>query len=161
LADDSWFAIGLEDQKRMRAFRHAIPEAVYESITEGGQTKIGTDMAVPDDRFAELLAFYRAGLAASGLRNVIYGHAGNCHLHVNLFAGGQEEYATARALYDTFVTKALALGGTISAEHGVGKLKKAYLERMFGAEGIAQMRRVKHALDPHAIIGRGTMFDPA
>ncbi|HVZ40979.1 MAG TPA: FAD-binding oxidoreductase [Candidatus Kapabacteria bacterium] len=159
LADDSWFGIGLEDQKRMRAFRHAVPESVYEQISEHGQTKIGTDMAVPVERFAELLAFYRAQFAEHGLRNVIYGHIGNCHLHANIFTGSPAEHELAVAVYRRLVERALAMGGTISAEHGVGKLKKPYLVAMYGEEGIAGMRRVKKALDPWGILGSGTMFD--
>ncbi len=158
LADDSWFAIGAEDQRRMRAFRHAIPEAVYEYIGEHGQTKIGTDMAVPVDGFAELLAFYREQFAANRLRTVIYGHIGNCHVHANLFVDGPEERETARRVYAMLVEKALSLGGTVSAEHGVGKLKKQYLAAMYGAEGIEGMRRVKRAFDPDGLFGAGTMF---
>jgi D-lactate dehydrogenase (cytochrome) len=158
LADDSWFAIGGEDQQRMRRFRHAIPEAVYEYITEHGQTKIGTDMAVPDEAFRELLAFYREEFAAKKVRNVIYGHIGNCHLHANIFADAGEELTQARALYDRLVDKAIDLGGTISAEHGVGKLKKRYLTKLYGEEGVAAMRAVKQALDPMGILGTGTMM---
>ncbi|HVK39220.1 MAG TPA: FAD-binding oxidoreductase, partial [Candidatus Kapabacteria bacterium] len=55
LVDDSWFAIGLEDQRRMRELRHAVPSAVYEYIAAHGVAKIGTDMAVPDGRLTELL----------------------------------------------------------------------------------------------------------
>lgn len=159
LVDDSWFAIGTEDQRRMRELRHAVPSAVYEFIAEHGVAKIGTDMAVPNGRLAELLAFYRAEFSRTGLRNVTWGHIGNNHLHANVLAHGPEEYLLGRELYDRFVEKALELGGTVSAEHGIGKLKKGYLEKMFGAEGIAAMRRVKRALDPAGILGPGTMFD--
>ncbi len=159
LADDSWFAIGLEDQRRMRSFRHAVPEAVYEYISEHRQTKLGTDMAVPEENFRELLGFYREQFAAHALKNVTYGHIGNCHLHANLFADGEEQFALAKSVYNRLVEKALALGGTISAEHGVGKLKKSYLETMYGPEAIDAMRRMKRALDPDGMIGAGTMFD--
>jgi D-lactate dehydrogenase (cytochrome) len=159
LADDSWFAIGIEDQRKMRSFRHAIPEAVYEYISEHGQTKLGTDMAVPDQHFRELLAFYRKQFAAHGVKNVTYGHIGNSHLHANIFADGDEQRALAKQVYNSLVDKALELGGTISAEHGVGKLKKAYLVKMYGEEAIEAMRRMKRELDPEGRLGKGTMFD--
>jgi D-lactate dehydrogenase (cytochrome) len=159
LADDSWFAIGLEDQRRMRSFRHAVPEAVYEHISEHRQTKLGTDMAVPDEHFRELLGFYRERFAAYALKNVIYGHIGNSHLHANLFADGEKEFGEAKKLYNELVAKALSLGGTISAEHGVGKLKKSYLVDLYGEEAIAAMRRLKLTLDPGGMLGAGTMFD--
>lgn len=159
LVDASWFAIGEEDQRRMRHFRHAVPEAVYEQITGQAQTKLGTDMAVPDPHFRELLAFYRDQFQMHDLRNVIYGHIGNSHLHANLFASGDEEFRTAKEVYNRLVDKALSLGGTISAEHGVGKLKTSYLVKMYGQEAIEGMRRLKLGLDPDGILGVGTMFD--
>jgi D-lactate dehydrogenase (cytochrome) len=159
LADDSWFAISMEDQRKMRQFRHAIPEAVYEYISEHGQTKLGTDMAVPDRHFRELLMFYRAQFAEHGLKNVTYGHIGNAHLHANLFADGAEQFALAKDVYNRLVEKALALGGTISAEHGVGKLKTSYLVKLYGEEAIAAMRQMKMTLDPDGMLGAGTMFD--
>jgi D-lactate dehydrogenase (cytochrome) len=159
LVDDSWFAIGIEDQRKLREFRHAVPSSVYEYISEHRVAKIGTDMAVPDGRLAELLAYYRAEFARTRLRNVTWGHIGNNHLHANVLADGPEEYALGRELYGRFVTKTLELGGTVSAEHGIGKIKKQYLEQMFGADGIEAMRRIRRTLDPAGILGRGTMFD--
>lgn len=159
LVDASWFAVGTEDQRRIREFRHAVPSAVYEYISEHGVAKIGTDMAVPDGRLAELLSFYRSEFARTGLRNVTWGHIGNNHLHANVLARNDDEYRMGRELYGRFIDRALELGGTVSAEHGIGKLKKEYLARMFGQDGIEAMRKVKRALDPNGILGAGTMFD--
>jgi len=159
LVDDSWFAIGLEDQRRMRELRHAVPSAVYEYIAAHGVAKIGTDMAVPDGRLTELLAYYREELDRSGLKNLTWGHIGNNHLHANILADSPEQYLRGRELYDRFIDRALALGGTVSAEHGIGKLKKKYLERMFGVDGIAAMRAIRRTLDPAGILGSDTMFD--
>jgi D-lactate dehydrogenase (cytochrome) len=157
--DDSWFAVGLEDQRRLREFRHAVPAAVNEFVTSHGSVKIGSDMAVPDGRLRELLTYYRAELRGTELRNATWGHIGNNHLHTNILARDADEVRLGRELYVRFVRKALELGGTVSAEHGIGKLKRPYLAAMFGSEGIAQMRAVKHALDPYGILGSGTMFD--
>ena len=51
------------------------------------------------------------------------------------------------------------MGGTVSAEHGVGKIKRDFLLAMYGEEGVAQMAAVKRALDPAGILGRGNLFD--
>ncbi len=159
LAEESWFAVGTEDQRRIREFRHAVPSAVYEYLSEHGQTKLGTDMAVPDGALRELLAYYRSQFTEHELRHITYGHIGDNHLHANVLIESPEKFATAKEVYSRLVEKALALGGTISAEHGVGKLKKDFLRRMYGEEGIEGMRRVKRALDPDGVLGVGTMFD--
>jgi len=159
LAEHSWFAVGAEDQRRLREFRHAVPSAVYEYITEHGQTKLGTDMAVPDGRLPELLGFYREQFERHALKNIIYGHIGNNHLHANVFTENPARFALASRVYHELVMKAIGLGGTVSAEHGVGKIKKKYLAELYGAEGVEEMRAVKRALDPVGILGVGTMFD--
>ncbi|MBC8144150.1 MAG: FAD-binding oxidoreductase, partial [bacterium] len=159
LIDESWFAISVEDQRRLRDFRHAVPSHLYEHITSRGVAKIGTDMAVPNGCVGDLLAYYRSEFKRTGLRNVTWGHIGNNHLHANVLADNDDEYQSGRELYGRFIKRALELGGTVSAEHGIGKLKKSYLEMMFGREGIESMRRIKRSLDPHGILGRGTMFD--
>lgn len=156
----SWFALSQEDQNRMRAFRHAIPESVYEYLTENDQVKLGTDMAVPDDNLTALLEFYRNQLRERDIHAVIYGHIGNSHLHVNMLCQSREEHARALEAYRLMVEFALQLGGTISAEHGVGKIKKQYLRMMYGDRAIGDMRRVKSSLDPDGLLGRGTMFEP-
>lgn len=157
LMNDSWFALTEKDQKRMREFRHAVPSSAYEFITRHGMRKFGTDMAVPDGRFREMYRFYRTRLAESGLTNLTWGHIGNSHLHVNLLPEREEQVPVAKQLYDEFVAEALRLGGTVSAEHGIGKIKTAYLRRMFGDQAIGQMIAVRRALDPAGILGRGTM----
>lgn len=157
LINESWFALTEKDQERMREFRHAVPSSAYEFITQHRMRKFGTDMAVPDPRFREMYGYYRARLAESGLTNLTWGHIGNSHLHVNLLPEREEQVSIAKQIYDDFVVEALRLGGTVSAEHGIGKIKTAYLHRMFGDSGIQQMNRVRRALDPAGILGRGTM----
>jgi FAD/FMN-containing dehydrogenase len=106
-----------------------------------------------------LLAAYREKLGGAGLRYVIFGHIGDSHLHANVLPRDMKEYETAKALYLELAALAVRLGGTISAEHGVGKLKKKLLALMYGPEGIEAMRRVRRALDPNGLLGRGTMFE--
>ena len=60
--------------------------------------------------------------------------------------------------YMTFAKRAIELGGTVAAEHGIGKLKRAFLEAMYGEEGIAEMQTVKRSLDSKWLINRGNMI---
>lgn len=155
----SWFAINAEDAKKMREFRHALPVAVNEWIVKHGQRKVSTDMAVSNEEFPKQLRFYQDTLAQAGLNYVIFGHIGDNHVHVNILPRDEAEAQTARNIYGRFIARTCIVGGTISAEHGVGKLKKHYLNVMFGERYLNEMIEVKKALDPNFILGRGNMFD--
>lgn len=157
--DASWFTTTEPDREKLRAFRHALPVAVNERVVRHRQKKIGTDMAVPDDCFASFLRFYRQKLDASNLDYVIFGHIGDNHLHANMLPKNDDEAITARHLYGRFVAQAIMLGGTISAEHGIGKLKSKYLNVQYGERFLNEMAELKRAFDPHGILSRGNMFD--
>jgi D-lactate dehydrogenase (cytochrome) len=159
LVDVSWFATEARDQGRLREFRHALPVLVNEWLARRGQRKVSTDMAVPDEHFAQMLAFYREALGESGLSYVIFGHIGDNHVHVNVLPRDDAEAARAREIYGRFIRRAVELGGTISAEHGVGKLKRDYLRELYGDAHLREMARLKRALDPACVLGRGIMFD--
>jgi D-lactate dehydrogenase (cytochrome) len=156
--DESWFAITEKDQEHLREFRHAVPAKTYEIVRELKQQKIGTDMAVPDQQFRALYDFYMREFAAEQLNYIVFGHIGNSHVHANIFASSPDEYTRAKAVYHRCVEKALSLGGTISAEHGVGKIKRDYLKAMYGERGIEQFRAIKAVLDPQGLLGVGTMM---
>jgi D-lactate dehydrogenase (cytochrome) len=158
LLDSSWFATGARDQDRLREFRHALPVLVNEWLARHGQRKVSTDIAVPDEEFAAMLDFYRDTLGASELRFVIFGHVGDNHVHVNILPRDDAEAARAGEIYMTFVRRAVSLGGTISAEHGVGKLKREYLRELYGGQALRQMAALKRAFDPACILGRGNIF---
>lgn len=159
----TWFASSEAEMEKLHVFRHALPEAVNLVIADRkkkhtGLTKLGTDMAVPDDRLEEVMAMYNDDLRAAGLESVIFGHIGNNHLHVNILPCTTEEYDKGRVLYHSWAQSIIGMGGTISAEHGVGKLKTALLERMYGTKGIAQMKAVKSVFDPHSLLSPGNLF---
>jgi FAD/FMN-containing dehydrogenase len=159
LLDASWFATGPRDLERFRGFRHALPELVIETVVRRGFLKMGTDYAVPVERNREMLAFYRQCLeeALPG-RYVIYGHIGDGHVHVNMLPGTPAEAATSSELLNKFARHAVLLGGTISAEHGLGKRKAKLLPLQYTAEHIQAMKDVKMRLDPHWLLGRQTIF---
>jgi D-lactate dehydrogenase (cytochrome) len=155
----SWFTTTEQDRERMRDFRHALPVGVNERIVRSGQRKVGTDMSVPDDRFASFLKFYQDTLSASGIDYVIFGHIGDSHLHANLLPKNEAEAEKARHIYGRCVAQAIMLGGCVSAEHGIGKLKRKYLHAMMGERYLNEMAEVKRAFDPKGTLSRGNMFD--
>jgi D-lactate dehydrogenase (cytochrome) len=157
--EKSWFTTTEQDLTKMLEFRHSLPVSVNERIVRNGQRKVGTDMAVPDDKFASFLRFYKEKLDRSGLDYVIFGHIGDNHLHANIIPKNAGEAEKARHLYGRFIAQAIMLGGTISAEHGIGKLKAKYLYVMYGERFLNEMAELKRAFDPHGILGRGNMFD--
>lgn len=154
----SWFTTNEQDRERLRAFRHALPVAVNERVVRNKQKKIGTDMAVPDRNFPHFLRFCTERLEASGIEYVIFGHIGDCHVHANLLPKNDDEAQRSRHLYGRFVAQAVLLGGTVSAEHGIGKLKSKYLHVMMGERYLNEMAEIKKAFDPHGILGRGNMI---
>lgn len=158
LADESWFGTNEHDRAEMRAFRHALPVMVNEWLTRHDQRKVSTDMAVPDAAFPEILRFYKETLRASRLGYVIFGHIGDNHVHVNILPRDDIEQAAARETYARFVERAVRLGGTISAEHGVGKIKREYLRALYGERHLREMAALKRAFDPACVLGRGNIF---
>ena len=157
--DQIWEGDTPAKQEEFRRFRSELPLAVKDFLAEHGQVKIGTDTSVPAARFEELMLFHRREVEKLGLANVTFGHIGESHVHLNLLPRNNEEAERGRALYPRLVEKAEALGGVFSAEHGVGKLKRAYLLKHYGEKGIREMRAVKDALDPNGILGPGNIFE--
>jgi D-lactate dehydrogenase (cytochrome) len=158
LTDASWFATGEPDQAKLREFRHALPVLMNEWFARHNQRKVSTDMSVPDEAFAEMLRFYQDNLRASNLRYTIFGHIGDNHVHVNILPRDDSEASLAREIYLLFLKRAAAVGGTLSAEHGIGKLKRDYLPLFFSEEHLGQMAALKRAFDPAGILGRGNIF---
>ncbi|HKE58478.1 MAG TPA: FAD-binding oxidoreductase [Pyrinomonadaceae bacterium] len=155
---DSWFASNEQDQARLREFRHQLPVLMNEWFSHYKQRKVSTDMAVPDDQFAGLFKFYEETLRSSELRYTIFGHIGDNHVHVNILPRNEAEGARARELYVQFLKYAARVGGTLSAEHGVGKLKRDYLRLFYSDAHLREMAALKCAFDPNGILGRGNIF---
>ncbi len=159
-----WSAHENDERERLRLFRHALPEAINQRIAAVRRrypevTKLGTDMAVPDDRLADMVRLYRQSLQRAGLCGLTFGHIGDNHLHVNILPENPEEYQRGRKLYLELAREVVAMGGTPAAEHGIGKLKKDFLELLVGARGLSEMRRVKEFFDPDFRLGQGTLLE--
>jgi D-lactate dehydrogenase (cytochrome) len=159
LVDDSWFAVNEQDQAKLREFRHALPVLMNEWFARYNQRKISTDMSLPDEEFPKMLAFYEESLGSSALRYTIFGHIGDNHVHVNILPRTDDEATHGREIYASFVKRAIEVGGTISAEHGIGKLKREYLRELYGQDHLREMAALKRAFDPAGILGRGNIFD--
>jgi FAD/FMN-containing dehydrogenase len=158
LVEGSWFATTAADRERFRKFRHTLPELVNDTVRRSGAMKMNTDFAVPLTANREMLAYYRSRLEAEFPgRYVIFGHIGDAHVHVNLFSDPADP-AQATAVLKDLARRAVELGGTVSAEHGVGKRKAHLLELQYTPEQLEMMRAVKRRLDPAGILGRGTML---
>jgi D-lactate dehydrogenase (cytochrome) len=158
LADESWFATNEVDQAKLREFRHALPVLMNEWFARYKQRKVSTDMSVPDEAFAGMLGFYQDSLRGGDLRYTIFGHIGDNHVHVNILPRNDEEAVRAWEIYHSFIRRAVDVGGTISAEHGIGKLKRDYLVELYGDAHLREMAKLKLAFDPAGILGRGNMF---
>jgi D-lactate dehydrogenase (cytochrome) len=158
-----WSAMERDERERLRVFRHALPETVNSLIAEARRThpeitKLGTDMAVPDEHLERIMSVYREKLDAVGLRYVIFGHIGNNHLHVNILPQTPDDYRRGWELYHEFAHIVVELGGSPAAEHGIGKLKPDFLRLLLGDQGIEEMRAIKRLFDPDSRLGLGTLF---
>lgn len=159
LVDSSWFAQSAPDRERFRRFRHALPELVNDTVRRNGCLKMGSDYAVPVERNREMLACYRQRLeTAFPGRYVVFGHIGDAHVHVNILPASGEESACASELMLEFARKVVELGGTVSAEHGLGKRKAHLLELQYAPAHLDGMRQIKRLLDPDWLLGRGTLW---
>ena len=125
--------------------------------------KINEDVVVPVSRIPELVAGVQALSARFALPIVTFGHAGNGNLHVNILYHPDDAGQNARAhaaLPEVFAL-ALALGGTLSGEHGIGLAKRAFMAQAFTPATLAAMRAIKRALDPDDILNPGKVLPDA
>jgi D-lactate dehydrogenase (cytochrome) len=161
--DKTISATDAKGKEQLRDMRHAVPEAINEIVAQRktqvpGMHKLGTDTAVPDGKLELMLASYSRMLKMSGLEHYVIGHVAENHLHVNLLPTSAEELSKGEELIQELAMEAVKLGGTVSAEHGIGKMKKPLLQIMFSGNEINQMLETKRALDPNLILGRGNIF---
>ena len=154
LVDDTIVTEDEGGRARLHAVRHAVPAGVNERVVANGMPKVGTDFAVPDAALTEMMDAY----AAVPLPHVCFGHIGDNHLHLNLLPRSADELAQAREIYKDLARRAVRLGGTVSAEHGIGKIKRGLLAEMVGPEVIAAFRALKLAVDPAGVLGRDTLL---
>ena len=145
-------------------FRHAIPESVNMLIDQRKKTyplitKLGTDMSVPDDELKTVMDMYTSMLKENNLQSAIWGHIGDNHLHVNILPNNEDEYLLGKKLYEQWAREVTKLGGAVSAEHGIGKIKAEMLRIMYGDHNISQMKKLKLQLDKQGLLGIDNLFN--
>ncbi len=169
---DDWFADTDREREAQRDFRHALPETVNTFLRQHGTDKLCTDYAVPAQAFPAMMEAYReacdAFLQVTGRPEasaVLFGHIGDYHLHIDFLPADAAEEDASMEQYAMLAHRAIELGGTITAEHGVGKKtlpgegrRVPYLEVMYGREGLEEIARAKLAVDPAGILNRGNML---
>ena len=156
--ETSWFAFSDIDKEKIKDFRHAISWKVNEYVTRNNFRKLGTDVAVPDKYFREFYFALQSWAKQCNIDFVTYGHFGNSHIHLNFLPKNDAEFNESKNLYINICKEAVRLGGTISAEHGIGKNKTALLQEMYGEKAIEEMFTIKKTLDPNLILGYGNIF---
>jgi len=154
-----------ETEKRaLRTLRHHLPAGMNELGAKAraaglGGRKVSTDWCVPLARLDEMMAFATdlCEREAPGPW-LSYGHIGNGHPHFNLIAHDRAELEICESIHTRMIDRALALGGTFSAEHGIGKLKRRFLPAMLAPEHRAVLAAVRQTLDPTGLFAPGNLF---
>ncbi len=148
--------------REARRLRHAVPAAMHERAAPflaGGGRRISTDWAVPLGRVEEALRVADAHAAEAGIGPAVtYGHIGNGHPHQNLVARDPDEVRRMEAVVERTLKAVIAMGGTVAAEHGIGKLKARWLGLQASPVQVALMRAAKHEFDPDGRMAPGNIL---
>jgi FAD/FMN-containing dehydrogenase len=150
-------ALDSEDEARLWALRHAASPILSRLSPSLKSMQFIEDAALPPERLPQYVRGVREILARHDVRGVIFGHAGDSHVHVNPLIDVQKAgwRDTVRSILDEVTSLAAQLGGTLSGEHGDGRLRTPLLERVWDARSVALFAQVKHAFDPQNIFNPG------
>jgi len=146
--------------ERLWSIRHRA-SPLLAALTDGRVSlQVIEDGCVPRSALAAYLGAVERVAGAQGVDLVMFGHAGDGHVHVNLLPDlGRPDWPTVvRAIHDEVFETLLALGGTPAGEHGAGRLRSGILERLLGPEAIACFRAVKQAFDPAGRFNPGVIL---
>lgn len=156
-ATDIETALTPEEEQRLWSLRHAASPILASLPPERRSLQVIEDGCVPLPRLGEYVHAIRTAAAAQGITVVIFGHAGDGNVHVNALpeVSRPDWLARLEPLYREVSEAAIRLGGTVSGEHGDGRLRAPLLEALYGPEVVALFRRVKAAFDPRGIFNPG------
>lgn len=162
LVDDVRVYESEAELREARRLRHAVPATLNERGARhrpAGGRKVSTDWAVPYHRLAEMLEESAVIAEGQGVeRAFVFGHAGNGHPHQNYIARDAAELERVERVVGDTLARVIAAGGTVAAEHGIGKLKKRWLPLQMTPVQIGVMRAVKRELDPLGLMAPGNVL---
>lgn len=145
------------DREKLWSVRRDLSRALRRSALG----KISEDVVVPRSRLGVLIDESARIGERHGLRVASYGHAGDANLHVNFLWDTAEQIPHVRGAMSDLFAKVIAMGGTLSGEHGIGASKSAFLAAEQSAEVVALERRVKSIFDPRGILNPGKIWTPS
>jgi glycolate oxidase len=152
------FTATTDDPQEAEVFL-AARKLAHASVKRLGNTLLD-DVSVPCSRIPDLLRALVEISAREGLLIATVGHAGDGNLHPMIVFddGNADQVAAARRAFDTILTTTIGMGGTISGEHGVGLLKRDYMERAVGSPSLVLQQSIKRLLDPAGILNPGKVL---
>ncbi|MGO9244555.1 MAG: FAD-binding oxidoreductase [Verrucomicrobiia bacterium] len=135
--------------------------AAFSALARVSPTTILEDATVPRSELATMIAFIQRTAEKYKLKIGTFGHFGDGNLHPTFLCDerNHEEIECVHAAFREIFEKAIALGGTITGEHGVGLAKKEFLEKFAGKTSLDVMRALKRTLDPNHVLNPGKIFD--
>jgi D-lactate dehydrogenase len=135
-------------------------KSLSQAVKSIAPLKINEDVVVPVSKLADFVDFIDRTAHAHRLAVVSFGHAGNGNLHVNLMVhpDDSDEMARAHLALDAIMQRVLALGGTLSGEHGIGTEKRRFIPQEIDPATLDLMRAIKRQFDPHGLLNPGKLF---
>ena len=147
----------LEDQDTLWRIRHAASIVATHGAGQAKALPVIEDGSVPIDQFGNFVQGIYEILALNHLQPAVWGHAGDAHLHVQPYLNLAElgDRQKIFRLMDEYYKMVIDLGGTITGEHGDGRLRGPYLAKMYGDEAYGLLEKVKRIFDPHGTLNPG------
>ncbi len=165
LVDDTVIASTASERAWLRDLRHHVPASNNERAAlhhaEGG-LKVSTEFCVPPDRLVEVMAKVEGIRQAEDVEEMVrYGHVGNGHPHIFMFGRTPDEVEQRKRVAHRLCELAVAAGGTVSGEHGIGKTRRDFLRYMMPPQIRQALAETKRAFDPDWILAPGNILhDP-